>query len=150
MVAFRRYTLAALSSAIIAVMAAGPAHATAAHTPETFGGSGTARVLHLSLFGKDVTLGSADSTVASTLTATADGAGQLLQKLSSSSVSIKGDNTSAVDPKDSAQKCALPGLPAPLNGLVDASLACSLAKANSTAAAAHAPGPAPPATEPLH
>ena len=68
MVAFRRYTLAALSSAIIAVMAAGPAHAAAADTPETFGGSGTARVLHLSLFGKDVTLGSADSTVASTLT----------------------------------------------------------------------------------
>src|SRR5437763_17116553 len=103
MVAFRRYTLAALSSAIIAVMAAGPAHAAAADTPETFGGSGTARVLHLSLFGKDATLGTADSTIASTPTATADDAGQLLQKLSSSPLSNKDYTRSAAHPKASTQ-----------------------------------------------
>ena len=68
MVTLRRCTFAALSSLIVAVMAAGPAHA-ATGTPEVFGGTGTARVLHLSVLGKDLTLGSSDSTVESTLKA---------------------------------------------------------------------------------
>src|SRR5205807_5280650 len=105
-----------------------------------------ARALHLSLLGKDVTFGvtgaNVGATVGSTLSAVANAAGQLLQPRSSSSVSLSRDNSSAADPADGVQRCALPALPQPIASLLTANVACSLTKADIAAAAPHALGQA--------
>ena len=139
MATLRRYALLALSMAVTLAMTAAPAHADVA---EVFGGTGSARALHLSVLGKDVTLGAAGSTVGSTLTAAANAAGQLLQPGSSSSVSLNRDNSAASDPNNGSRHCALPSLPAPVASLLTADLACSLAKADITAGVPHALGQA--------
>jgi hypothetical protein len=62
----------------------------------------------------------------------ANAAGQLLQPSTLSKVSLSSDNSTASDPTDGKQRCALPALPAPLGSILDVSVACSLAKADIT------------------
>src|SRR5438874_4965525 len=139
MATLRRTTLLALATVVATAMAAGPAHADAA---EGFTGTGNARALHISVLGKDVTFGVTDGNVGSTLSAAANAAGQLLQPSSTTKVSLSKDNSTATDPTDGKQKCALPSLPAPLSSLLDTQVACSLAKADITGGLPHAVGSA--------
>jgi hypothetical protein len=92
------------------------------------------------VLGKDATFGSTDTNVAAPLTAIANAAGQLLQPNSVTRVALSSDNSTASDPTDGKQKCALPSLPSPLSTLLDTSLACSLAKADVTGGLPHAIG----------
>src|SRR4051812_21258688 len=125
----RRIGLLGLAGVVITAVAAPTAHA---DTPEAFSGTGTARALHISVLGQDATFGVTDGNVGAPLTAVANAAGQLLQPASLSKVSLSSDNSTASDPSDGKQRCAVPTLPAPLNTLVDTAVACSLAKADIT------------------
>ncbi|HEV3352019.1 MAG TPA: hypothetical protein VG076_03795 [Acidimicrobiales bacterium] len=125
----RRIGLLGLAGVVIAAFAAPVAHA---DTPEAFTATGTARALHISVLGQDATFGVTDGTVGAPLTAVANAAGQLLQPATLSKVSLSSDNSTAADPTNGQQRCALPTLPAPLGSLLDLSVACSLAKADIT------------------
>jgi hypothetical protein len=141
MVTLRRTSVLVLVAAVVAVMGAAPTPAHAA-TPEAFGATGAARALHISVLGKDATFGVTDGNVGAPLTAVANAAGQLLQPNSVTKVSLSKDNSTASDPTDGKQKCAVPSLPAPLSSLLDTSLACSLAKADIANGLPHAVGTA--------
>ncbi|MBV8295754.1 MAG: hypothetical protein JO085_02870 [Acidimicrobiia bacterium] len=117
-----------------------------ADTPETFSATGTARALHISVLGQDATFGVTDGNVGAPLTAVADAAGQLLQPATLSKVALSSDDSSASDPTNGQQRCALPTLPAPLSSILDLSVACSLAKADITKALPNATSTAGVAT----
>jgi hypothetical protein len=137
MLTLRRISTLALAAVVTVMVTGGPAHA---DTPEAFSASGTARALHIGILGKDATFGVTNANVAAPLTAIANGAGQLLQPNSVTSVSLSKDNSAASDPTDGKQKCAVPSLPSPLSTLLDTSLACSLAKADINGGLPHAIG----------
>jgi len=130
----RRSGAVVLAAAVVTAVSAGfssrPAHAAA--TPETFNATGAARALHIGILGQDATFGSVDGVVGAPLNAVANAAGQLLQPSTITKVSLSSDNSKASDPTSGQQKCAVPKLPDPLGTIVDASLACSLAKADIT------------------
>jgi len=136
----RRIGLLGLAGVVLAGFAAPAAHA--ADTPEAFSATGTARALHISVLGQDATFGVTDGNVGAPLTAVANAAGQLLQPASLSKVSLSSDNSTASDPTNGQQKCALPSLPDPLGTILKTDLACSLAKADITKGAPHAIGTA--------
>jgi len=123
----RRIGMLGLAGAVITALAAPAAHA---DTPETFSATGTARALHVSVLGQDATFGVTSGNVGAPLTAVANAAGQLLQPATLSKVSLNSDNSSASDPTNGQQRCALPALPAPLGSILDLSVACSLAQAD--------------------
>jgi hypothetical protein len=125
----RRIGLLGLAGVVITAFAAPVAHA---DTPEAFTATGTARALHISVLGQDATFGVTDGTVGAPLTAVANAAGQLLQPATLSKVALSSDNSTAADPTNGQQRCAVPTLPAPLGSLLDLSVACSLAKADIT------------------
>ncbi len=125
----RRIGLLGMAGVVLTAFAAPVAHADSA---ETFSATGTARALHISVLGQDATFGVTDGTIGAPLTAVANAAGQLLQPATLSKVSLSSDNSSAADPTNGRQRCALPQLPAPLGNLLDLSVACSLAKADIT------------------
>lgn len=127
----RRIGMLGLAGVMLAAFAV-PATSAAADTPESFTATGTARALHISVLGQDATFGVTDGTVGDPLTALANAAGQLLQPSTLSKVSLSSDNSSASDPTNGQQRCALPTLPAPLGNILDLSVACSLAKADIT------------------
>jgi hypothetical protein len=135
----RRIGLLGLAGVVIAAFAAPAAHA---DTAEAFSATGTARALHISVLGQDATFGATDGTVGAPLTAVANAAGQLLQPASLSKVSLSSDNSTASDPTNGQQKCAVPSLPDPLGTILKTDLACSLAKADITKGAPHAIGTA--------
>jgi hypothetical protein len=137
MLTLRRISTLALAAVVTVMVTGGPAHA---DTPEAFSATGTARALHIGVLGKDATFGVTGANVAAPLTAIANGAGQLLQPSSVTSVSLNKDNSTASDPTNGQQKCAVPALPAPLSTLLDTSLACSLAKADINGGLPHAIG----------
>ena len=136
----RRIGMLGLAAAVITAFAAPVAHA--ADTPEAFSATGTARALHISVLGQDATFGVTDGNVGAPLTAVANAAGQLLQPASLSKVSLSSDNSTASDPTNGQQKCAVPALPDPLGTILKTDLACSLAKADITKGAPHAIGTA--------
>ena len=121
----RRIGMLGLAGVVITAVAA--PMAAHADTPETFSATGTARALHISVLGQDATFGVTDGNVGAPLTAVANAAGQLLQPATLSKVSLNSDNSSASDPTNGQQRCALPTLPAPLGSILDLSVACSLA-----------------------
>jgi hypothetical protein len=125
----RRIGMLGLAGAVITAFAAPAAHA---DTPEAFSATGTARALHISVLGQDATFGVTDGNVGAPLTAVANAAGQLLQPASLSKVALNSDNSTASDPTNGQQRCAVPQLPSPLNSVLDTALACSLAKADIT------------------
>ena len=127
----RRIGMLGLAGVMLAAFAV-PATSASADTPESFTATGTARALHISVLGQDATFGVTDGTVGDPLTALANAAGQLLQPSTLSKVSLSSDNSSASDPTNGVQRCALPTLPAPLGNILDLSVACSLAKADIT------------------
>ena len=137
MVTLRRTSMLVLATVVVAVMAAGPAHA---DTPRPFQRHGHGRALHISVLGKDATFGVTDANVDAPLTAIANASGQLLQPNSVTRASLSKDNSTASDPTDGKQKCAVPSLPAPLSTLLDTSLACSVAKADINGGLPHAVG----------
>ena len=125
----RRIGFLGLAGVVITAFAA---PAATADTPETFSATGTARALHVSVLGQDATFGVTSGNVGAPLTAVANAAGQLLQPATLSKVSLSSDGSSASDPTNGQQRCALPTLPAPLSTILDLSVACSLAKADIT------------------
>jgi len=125
----RRIGMLGLAGVVITAFAAPTAHA---DTPEAFSGTGTARALHISVLGQDATFGVTDGSVGAPLTAVANAAGQLLQPASLSKVSLSSDNSTASDPTNGQQRCAVPSLPDPLGSILKTDLACSLAKADIT------------------
>jgi hypothetical protein len=125
----RRIGMLGMAGVVITAFAAPAAHA---DTPEAFSGTGTARALHISVLGQDATFGVTDGNVGAPLTAVANAAGQLLQPASLSKVSLSSDNSTASDPTNGEQRCAVPALPAPLGTILDIKAACSLAKADIT------------------
>src|SRR5438477_6434550 len=125
----RRIGMLGLTGVVITAFAAPAAHA-ATGTPETFNATGAARALHVSVLGQDATFGVTSGNVGAPLTAVANAAGQLLQPATLSKVSLSSDGSSASDPTNGQQRCALPTLPAPLSTILDLSVACSLAKAD--------------------
>jgi len=127
----RRIGMLGMAGVVITAFAA-PA-ANAADTPETFSATGTARALHVSVLGQDATFGVTSGTVGAPLTAVANGVGQLLPTLvAPSKVALNSDSSTASDPTNGQQRCALPTLPAPLSTILNVSVACSLAKADIT------------------
>ncbi|MBV8161213.1 MAG: hypothetical protein JO265_09840 [Acidimicrobiia bacterium] len=124
---------------MIAALAAPAAHA---DTPESFSATGTARALHISVLGQDATFGVTDGNVGAPLTAVANAAGQLLQPSTISKVALSSDNSTASDPTDGNQRCAVPSLPAPLSTILKTDLACSLATADITKGLPNATGTA--------
>src|SRR5438067_7833832 len=106
----RRIGMLGLAGVVITAFAAPTAHA-ASGTTETFNATGAARALHVSVLGQDATFGTAGGTVGAPLTAVASAAGQLLQKVDCCGVSLTSNNTSASDPTNGVEKCALPSLP---------------------------------------
>src|SRR5438270_3508303 len=135
----RHGAVLAISTIAAAVVSAGQAHADVA---ETVGGTGTARALHLNVLGQDLTLGATDANVGSTLKAAADAAGQLVQTGYPAKASVTTDNSSVVDPKSGSPLCQGLGLPDQIKTVLNAAIACSLAKADIKAGAPHALGQA--------
>lgn len=118
---------AAFGAAMLAgAMAAAPAGAQAAGTPESFAGSSTATALDLTLVGQRLTVGLSKADVESTLRAVASGAGQLLAPATTTKAEVSADNTAASE----LDKCGPITLPAPLASLLKVATACS----SSTAA----------------
>jgi hypothetical protein len=115
----RRLGALAVSTIIAGTFITGPAHA--AGKAETFLGSATATALNLDLLGQDLTLGFSKATVDSTVKALAEAAGQLLQPTSSTKAEANATTAKASD----GEKCAIPGLPAPLSDLLDLGAGCS-------------------------
>src|SRR5436305_6126368 len=125
----RRIGMLGMAGVVITAFAAPTVHA---DTAEAFSATGTARALHISVLGQDATFGVTDGNVGAPLTAVANAAGQLLQPQTLSKVALSADNSTAADPTNGQQRCAVPSLPDPLGTIVKTDLACSLAKADIT------------------
>jgi hypothetical protein len=117
-------TLAALAgaAALVTLGAAGPA---AADTPEVFNGLASGQALVVNLFGQtpQLTFGLTKAAAASTLTASADAAGQLALGPTATHSAVTGDGQSASQPETCAS--ALIPLPSAITAIVNPLIACS-------------------------